>query len=103
MGIIFNCSFKFLNTILPYIFLIKGFWKKGNGNGIKTFEFNLLEKSLNDQDIQSAHYDIKTLFLNFVCLHNFNFFFTLRSLIKISFWQWCTVSFLQLIFYFLKL
>ena len=41
MGIIFDCSVRFLNTILPYIFLITNFWKKGNGNGIKTFEFNL--------------------------------------------------------------
>ena len=49
MRIIFNCSVRFLNMILPYIFLITGFWKKSNGNGIKTFEFNP-RKSSNNQD-----------------------------------------------------
>ena len=67
MGIIFNCSVRFLNMILPYVFLITGFWNKGNGNGIKTFEFNLCEKSSNDQDIQSAHKALKNSFLKF-CL-----------------------------------
>ena len=67
MGIIFNSSVRLLNTILPYIFLITGFWKKDNGNGIKTSEFNLWEKSLNNQDIKFAHKDIKNSFLKF-CL-----------------------------------
>ena len=30
--------------------MITGFWKKGNGNGTKTFEFNPWKKNLNDQD-----------------------------------------------------
>ena len=67
MRIIFNCSVRFLNTILPYIFLITGFWKKGNGNGIKTFEFNPWKKNSNDHDNQSYHKDIKNSFLK-VCL-----------------------------------
>ena len=72
MGVIFNCSVRFLNMILPYIFLITDFWKKDNRNGIKTFKFNLWEKSSSDQNIQSAHKDIKkTLFFNFSCLHKF--------------------------------
>ena len=71
MGIIFNCSVRLSNTILPYIFLITGFWKKDNQNGIKTFEFNLWEKSSEYQDIQSAHKDKKTLFFIFFCLHNY--------------------------------
>ena len=69
MRIIFNCSVRFLNMILPniHVFLITGFWKKGNVNGIKTFQFNLWEKSSNNHDIQSAHKDIKYSFLKF-CL-----------------------------------
>ena len=61
--------FRFLNAILPYVFLITGFWKEGNG--VKNFEFNLWKKSLIDQDIQSAHKALKKLFLYFDCLHNF--------------------------------
>ena len=45
--------FRFLNAILSYVFLITGFWKEGNGNGVKIFEFNFWKKSLIDQDIQS--------------------------------------------------
>ena len=60
--------FRFLNAILPYVFLITGFWKEGNGE--KFFEFNLWKKSLIDQDIQSAHKALKKL-LYFDCLHNF--------------------------------
>ena len=70
MGMIFHCSVRFLNTILPYKFLITGFWKKSNENSIKTFEFNLWKKSSKDQDIQSAHKDIKKSFsyILFVCI-----------------------------------
>ena len=67
MRIMFNWSVRFLNAILLCIFWITGFWKKGNGNGIKTFEFNLWGKSSNNQDIQSSHKDMKNSFLTF-CL-----------------------------------
>ena len=63
------------------------------------------------QTIKITHLNTKmkrTLFLNFVCLRNSNqllnqidsFYPYLCSLIKISFWQWSTISFSQL---FLKL
>ena len=45
-----------------YIFLITGFWKKGNGNGTITFEFNPWKKNSNDQDNRSYHKDIKNSF-----------------------------------------
>ena len=59
--------FRFLNAILPYVFLITGFWK--DGNGVKIFEFNLWKKSLIDQDIQSAHKALKNSFyILIVCI-----------------------------------
>ena len=67
MRITFNCSVRFLNTILRYIFLITGFSTKGNGNGIITFKFNPWKKSSIDQSNQSYHKDIKNSFLKF-CL-----------------------------------
>ena len=61
--------FRFLNAILPYAFLITGFWKEGNGNGVKIFEFNLWKKSLIDQDIQCAHKALKnSSYILIVCI-----------------------------------
>ena len=61
------CSY-FLNIFnIPHIFLITGFWKKGNENGTKTFEFNPWKENSNDQDNQSYHKDIKNSFLKY-CL-----------------------------------
>ena len=61
--------FRFLNAILPYVFLITGFWKEGNGNGVKIFEFNLWKISLIDQDIQSAHKALKnSSYILIVCI-----------------------------------
>ena len=50
---------------MPYIFLITGFWKKGNGYGTKSFKFNPWKKNLNDQDHQSYHKNIKNSFLKY--------------------------------------
>ena len=61
--------FRFLNAILPYVFLITGFWKEGNENGVKMFEFNLWKKSLIDQDIQSAQKALKnSSYILIVCI-----------------------------------
>ena len=61
--------FRFLNAILPYVFLITSFWKEGNGNGVKISEFNLWKKSLIDQDIQSAYKALKnSSYILIVCI-----------------------------------
>ena len=65
MRIIFNCTVK--TRYCPIYFFITGFWKKGNGIGTKTFEFNPWKKNLNDQDNQSYYKDIKNSFLKY-CL-----------------------------------
>ena len=49
------------------MFLLTGFWKKGDGYGAKSFKFNPWKKNLNDQDHQSYHKDIKNSFLKY-CL-----------------------------------
>ena len=64
MRIIFNCGVE-TRYCLIRIFLITGFWKKGDGNGIITFEFNPWKKNSNDQDNQSYYKDIKNSFLKF--------------------------------------
>ena len=61
--------FRYLNAILPYVFLLTDFWKEGNGNGVKIFEFNLWKKSLIDQDIQSVHKALKnSSYILIVCI-----------------------------------
>ena len=83
--------FRFLNAILPYVFLITGFWKEGNGKWCKNFLNSISgRKSLIDQDIQSAHKALKnSSYILIVCIisnsKQINSFFTLIFALSLKF------------------